>query len=106
MTRGVRVGAIIIVAASIAIWAGCTAGDTNDFTYEVHQSGNTMVYRNTSGRNLTNVKIYADGKSVKRSRFSAGSTERIDFVTFGIRPGIEVQTTMIICDQGSAVRNR
>jgi hypothetical protein len=83
-----------------------TQPSLNDFDYKVRQVGNSMVYENLSGKDLTGVKFYADGKPVTRSRFPAGSTETIALETFGLRPGVEVQTTMISCDQGHAVRNQ
>ena len=83
-----------------------TQPSLNDFDYKVRQVGNSMVYENLSGKDLTGVKFYADGMSVTRSRFPAGSTETIALETFGLRPGVEVQTTMISCDQGHAVRNQ
>lgn len=97
---------VIVILSGFACASGCDSGSMNDFSYEVRQVGNSMVYQNTSGKDLTGLTFYADGQSVKRSRFSAGSTETIGFVTFGIRPGTEVQSTMIICDQGRSVRNR
>ncbi len=96
---------LLMLAIMAAVTFSCTDSG-NSFDYTVRQVGNVMVFENTSGTNLTDVRFYANGSSTPRQLFGAGAIESIQLSTFGIQDGTKVQTTMIYCDQGYAVRNR